>query len=554
MGKIGLMAIVSGFMQFSMLQKIGLVLGFGLFTFFPILAEVDATAVMKDIGQYSQLSPEKKEALIEKLSREHWKKMTPENRKKIQLACCKRSVQVLGFHSTGKNKGKLKVVKDPGEKAMLKIAGDYLNSLAPENVPAHPSAGDLFGKIPAKAPRVNCEVTIDPSVVRWHSTGVYAAPGEVVTLVFPEAWINKDLKVFVSGHRDRISVKKSLMRLPTSPSRSYSVTSKKVQVAGTFGGAIYIDTGNKQRDGQPFTVTISNALQAPYFVLGKTEVVEWKNSLRQAPAPYAELVTDRIALSFPSVWVRDIEDPTELLQYWDRVVKLHDELGGMANVRFGPERVNVDVQISVGLFHAGYPAQGPQKQCRGVVDLEKLKTKGNWGWFHEMGHESQRRPDKAWGWNNPYTFDNSIETTVNLFSSHAMDRMKMVDRGGWSWTASSDEVTQRAHKILSGKKRYPELGAGEKLTMYLQLRDQFGWETIQKVLAGYSNDQDKQPDVLPKGNQAKRDAFLVRMSKASGHNLTPFLQDLWGIEMSPDAIDKVKDLPVWVPKGYQKYL
>jgi len=548
------MAIVSEFMQFSMLQKMGWVLSLGLFTLSPILAEVDAAVVVKDIGQYSQLSSEKKEALIEKLSRKHWKKITPEDRKKIQLACCKRSTQVIGFHSTGKKKGKLKVVKDPGEKAMLKIAGDYLNSLSPENVPAHPSAGDLFGEIPAKAPRVNREVTIDPSVVRWHSTGVYAAPGEVVTLIFPEAWINKDLKVFVSGHRDRISVKKSLMRLPTSPSRSYSVTSKQVQVAGAFGGAIYIDTGNKQRDGQPFTVKIFNALQAPYFVLGKTEVVEWNNSLRQAPAPYAELVTDRIALSFPSAWVRDIEDPTELLQYWDRVVKLHDELGGMANVRFGPERVNVDVQISVGLFHAGYPAQGPQKQCRGVVDLEKLKTKGNWGWFHEMGHESQRRPDKAWGWNNPYTFDNSIETTVNLFSSHAMDRMKMADRGGWSWTASSDEVTQRAHKILSGKKRYPELGAGEKLTMYLQLRDQFGWKTIQKVLAGYSNDQDKQSDVLPKSNQAKRDAFLVRMSKAAEHNLTPFLQDLWGIEMSPDAIDKVKDLPVWVPKGYQKYL
>lgn len=510
-----------------------------------MVAELPAS-VAEDIRGYDQLTEEKQEEVKNQLSRRVFRKFSPEQQKKIRQACVEFSAKVIGR----KPNGRLKGVNDDGQKVILKFAGDYLNSLPPEKTPAHPRAGDLYGKIPAGAKRVSRAVRIDPAVVRWHSTGLYAAPGEVVTLEFPAAWVGKGIKVRLSGHRDRISTRKKLHRLPSPPARSFAVDRPKVKVAGAFGGAIYIDTGGKAREGKPFDVRVSNALQAPYFVLGKTKVADWKSTLRKAPAPYAELVTGRIALSFPSAWIRDLEDPTELLKYWDKVVALHDELGGMAAVRQGPERVNVDVQISVGLFHAGYPAQGPQRQCRAVVDLEKLKVRGNWGWFHEMGHEAQRRPDKAWGWNNPYTFDGSIEVTVNLFSAHAMDRLKMADRGGWSWTASATEVEKHARKALAGGKKYPQMGAGQKLAMFLQIRDKFGWAPIQKVLAGYSRDQDTDPARLPKGNQAKRDTFLVRMSLATKHNLAPFMQDLWGIPLSPESVAKVKHLPTWRPDGF----
>lgn len=509
----------------------------------------DVAALKRDILSYSQLSGKQREALAGRLSKQSIKSIKPEQWKQIQRACAKASADMIGREANGR----LKQVRAAGGKAILKLAGDYLNSLPAAKTPAHPSAQTLFGPIPAKAPRISRSVRIDPGVVRWHSTGLYAAPGELVTLVFPEAWIGKGLYVHVSGHRDNISVKKNLQRLPGKPSRSFPVDRREVKVASSFGGALYIDTGNKVRDEAPFEVQVSDVLQAPYFVLGESDPKQWREHGRLAPAPYAELVSKRIALSFPSAWIRELEDPSELIAYWDKVVELHDELGGMANTRRGPERVNVDVQISVGLFHAGYPMQGPQTHCRGVVDLEKLKSQGNWGWFHELGHESQRRPDKAWGWNNPYTFDNSVEVTVNLFSTHAMDRLGLQKRGGWSWTGSPEEVQKRAHKALAAKKNYTEMGAGEKLGMYLLLRERFGWESIGKVLAGYSRDQDA-GKALPKGNQAKRDAFALRMSQQVGHNLTPYLEDLWGIKISPETASQLQDLPVWMPKGFETYL
>jgi hypothetical protein len=506
----------------------------------------DTPTLAGDIERYGELPQERQQAVAQALSKQAWRKLPPAERDSVGEACFQRSGKTLGK----KSNGQLKVVKDEGEKLILKRAGDYLNSRPPEKVPAHPAAGDIYGAIPTDASRVTRSVKIDPAVVRWHSTGLYAAPGEVVELIFPDEWVGKDLRVQLSGHRDHIPAKSALRRTPASPARTVSVETHSVKVAGAYGGAIYIDTGRQPREEKAFSVKIKNALEAPYFVLGTTDVQTWRNTLRNAPAPYAEFVTDRVAFSFPSAWIRDLDDPTELLEYWDTVVALHDELGGMAHVRNGPERVNVDVQISVGLFHAGYPAQGPQKQCRGMIDVAKLKQQGNWGWFHELGHEAQRRPDKAWGWNNPYTFDGSVEVTVNLFSAHAMDRIGMEQRGGWSWTASADAVEERAHKVLATKKPYPELGAGEKLSMYLLLRDAFGWESIQAVLASYTHDQDNQPDQLPKDNQSRRDEFLIRMSQTTKRNLAPYMQDLWGIPMSPAAVGQVEDLPVWMPEGF----
>lgn len=531
-------------MQSSSLLNIGVAAGLALLP----LGQLQA-GLAEDVKNFKTLEAAQKEDVVSKLSKRSLNKLNAEEKLEVQHACYEMSKQWIGSNG----KGGLKKVHDPAMGQILQIAGDYLESLPVEKTPAHPAAGAIFGEIPAGAARVSEVVEVNPWVVRWHSTGLYAAPGEVVTLKFPKEWVNKGLKVQVSGHVDKINVKNKLMRLPTSPARTFEVTSEEVKVAAAFGGAIYIDTGNERRKDGKFKVQIKDAVKAPLFELGKTDVQKWKSELRSAPAPYTEFVSPRIALSFPSEWVRELDDPTALMIYWDNVVKLHDELGGMGGVRYGPERVNVDIQISVGLFHAGYPTQGPVAHCRGVVELEQLKTKGNWGWFHEMGHESQRRPDKAWGWNNPYTFDGSIEVTVNLFSAHAMDRLEMKDRGGWSWTSSAYEVAKKAHKVLGEGKKYPEMGAGDKLAMYLQLRDGFGWDPIGKVLAGYSQDQDKRPGVLPKQNQAKRDVFMVRMSKQVKHNLAPFMRDVWGIEFSPEALEHVKDLPVWIPEGFEKY-
>lgn len=506
-------------------------------------ANIDVEARISGIKSLSEAD---RAALLDALQGAALKKLTAREREAVQKASLKFSEGAIGRRPNGK----LIEVTEPLEKRLLQIAGDYLNSLPPAKTSAHAKAGELFGSISPGAARVSRTVSVNPKSERWHGTGLYAAPGEVVVVKVPNEWTKRGLKVRISGHTDRIGLDKKLLRLPASPSRSFDVTEEETHAASAFGGAIYIDSGDKPLEEAPFSISISNAVAAPSFKLGSTSPDQWRNTLRSAPAPYAELMSDRIALSVPSEWVREIDDPTELMKFWDHIVELHDQLGGVSHIRTCPERVNVDVQISAGLFHAGYPTQGPQSACRGVTDLTKLKAEGNWGWFHELGHEAQRRPDKAWTWDNPYTFDGSIEATVNLFSAHAYNSLAISPKGGWTWTIDPKQVAEKAHQATDVGTSYAKADVGTKLAMWLQLRDGFGWEPIAALLKSYSDDQDKHPDSLPKNPQDERDQLCLRLSKQVKHNLYPFMHGVWGLEISDAARDQVASQPAWMPEGF----
>jgi hypothetical protein len=80
--------------------------------------------------------------------------------------------------------------------------------------------------------------------------------------------------------------------------------------------------------------------------------------------------------------------------------------------------------------------------------------------------------------------------------------------------------------------------------MYAQLYEAFGWEPFDRVFAEYAALGHGEH---PRGDNAKRDQWLVRMSKATGKNLGPFFQ-AWGVPTSEKARDSVKDLPSWMPE------
>jgi hypothetical protein len=452
-------------------------------------------------------------------------------------------------------------VTDSADKAALQREINTLGSQTVAETRAHRTAERSFGKIPADAPRLSKHVvTINGNWSGMLATGMYAAPGEVVEVTVPAELVGKKYFIRLSGHVDDISDNKAWRRMPSGIQRSYAIVQATTQVATPYGGAIYIDLldgadAKARRAYGDVNVTISGAIEAPYFILGKTSNAEWVSRIRQNPAPYAELVSEHLALSVPSSMIRKLDNPEALARYWDEFVAWQDWVGGTEKYRTGPDRINFDVQISAGYLHAGYPIQGPVDVASSVnlLDLEGLRKEGEWGYFHEVGHEMQNQ-SQLWGGydDNGFTFAGGVEVTVNIFAKAAADKMapfSSPDNGsGWGWAPYAGRVLQKAklavddpaHTTFNTKYQYP---------FYFSLADGFGWEMYRKVLSSYVQDALSKSGDFPRTDQEKKDQWLIRWSKLSGYNMVDYMVNRWKLEVTPAAIKTVNELglPSWLP-------
>jgi len=416
-----------------------------------------------------------------------------------------------------------------------------LRSTPAEKVKAHPSAKGFPYDVPADAKRVARELAVDTSVPDWHSTGLYAAPGEVIEVTVPEPAAGKGLGVRIGPHTDTIWHLNSWQRWP-SISWHQKITGPVTRIASPFGGLIYIEAPRNAGLGT-VSVRIASAVEAPYYVLGKTDANQWRSSIRNRPAPWAELESPGIILTVPSKVVRNLDDPEELMKFWNRVIELEDELAcWKSGDRKRPERMLTDQQISAGYMHSGYPVMTFLDVIETNVSIAKLtgtKDKpAGWGQWHELGHNHQ---------SGDWTPSGTGEVTVNLFSMYVINKLHGVPLDG-TRPEHLMRAKRQAHirRYLSSQQTPSNWDPFTGLVMYYQLIDAFGWETLKKVIAGY---RDLRGGERPRNDVQKWDQWMVRYSKATGKNLGPFFQK-WRVPVSQSAVDSIKDLPAWMHEDF----
>ena len=414
-----------------------------------------------------------------------------------------------------------------------------------ESVRAHPAAADFPGAVPPAAARIGRRVAVDTAVPRWHSTGLYAAPGELVTVTVPDAAARSGgLHIRVGAHTDAIWDHAEWRRMPEI-SRRFAVSRSRMHVANAFGGLIYVEV-EPHLDLGTLQVEIQGAVAAPLFVDGETDPVEWREEVRHAPAPWAEIAGRNIVLTTEAGVVRQLDDPSAVAEVWDRVLDLDAELAGWPVPRPHPERFVVDRQLTEGYMHAGYPMMAHLDQKARLVDAVHLRTcryeptQSNWGFFHEAGHLHQ---------SSHWTFDGTSEVTVNLFTLYVHEFLCGIPVAE-NWRGSEEFRTRQMLRHDFDRpdferwKRDPFLA----LAMYEQMQQAFGWDAFREVFAEYLRTPTEE---LPHNDDGeKRDQWLMRFSRTVGHNLGPFFQ-AWGVPTSLAARDAVAELPVWLPAESQ---
>jgi hypothetical protein len=405
-----------------------------------------------------------------------------------------------------------------------------LKTLPPRQVRADLSAAVFPGAVPAGAHRVRRTVSVDTAVPGWHSTGLYAPAGKVITASAPAGTAAK-LSLRIGCHTDELWDKDVWNRCPEIT--LHKPLDGETALANPFGGPIYVEVG---KAAGTVGVTIAGGVEAPYFILGQTLPAQWRQS-RLAPAPWAELATSKVILSVPAEVVRGLDDPTALMQYWDRVLDCDAALAGISSQRARPERYVPDVQISAGYMHSGYPIMTHLDAAPMMVNVAQLTAGDNaWGLYHEMGHNHQS-PD--------WTFDGTGEVTVNLFTMYVIEQLcHLPPMQGRAAPTNAQQTKARLAYRAEGKnfetwKKKPFLA----LQMYVELIDAFGWDALKKVLAEYRG---LPAGEHPKTDAEKRDQWMVRYGRTVGRNLGPFF-DAWGVPVSARAKAQLSSLPPWMP-------
>jgi len=233
------------------------------------------------------------------------------------------------------------------------------------------------------------------------------------------------------------------------------------------------------------------------------------------------------------------------MAYWDTVMEGAYTFYAEPH-RPRSERYCVDRQISAGYMHSGYPIMTWEDVQDTFCDVKKLRSDGGptWGFYHEMGHNFQQ---------GDWTFDGTGEVTNNLLSLYLAEKLNNVrpDDYGKAHPAMAPKAIQdRLAKYLAAGHSFEQWKDDPflALTMYYQLRVDFGWEPFTKVFAEYRK---LTPAQRPNGELAKHDQWMVRFSKAIGKNLGPFFQ-AWGVPTSEAARQSIANLPEWMPKDWPK--
>ncbi len=387
---------------------------------------------------------------------------------------------------------------DSAEQARVRgIVEAYWASIDPDRCVPHPDAELFPGPVAPGADRVITAVNIPLNIPRRHSTGLYAAPGERITFRIPADDIDKGFVARIGCHSDNLlGGRRDVWHRWPVLTNAKPLNARTVEMANPFGGPIYIEIpgrGEWERTRDRVRVEIVGAVEAPFFELGKTTKAEWDNR-RLAPAPWGELVSGRMVLSVPSELLRKLPYPEDLMKVWERIVDTGDWLAAIGPRR-SPERIVADAEISIGWMHSGYPIMCYLASAPDMVSIRHLTTEGNWGFFHELGHNRQSR---LW------TYAGYTEVTCNLFSLICMERIagKKVGQG-------HSDLVPLANELALDNKAH----AGSPfhlLAQYYHPIAAFGWEPLQATFDELNDRKDI----------AKADGLVTRTNNRAGRTLT----------------------------------
>jgi len=271
-----------------------------------------------------------------------------------------------------------------------------------------------------------------------------------------------------------------------------------------YGGPIVLRSD--QRRAKQISVSIANAVQAPYFKRGVTTEAEWL-ARRQLDVPLAEIESNLLVIHAPAseIRTRTYAEMVELTRHYDAVMTRINELAGLSPTAAlphtapqGKQRIAEDIQIGGGWGHNGFPVM-VYREWSLLNPADVSRRAEGWGVWHEIGHNYQMG---AWA------DVMGGEVSVNWWSLYVEEKLHGTSR------LILEDVYKRAQVRLNNPaitNKWRDADAFDQLTLFEQLRivhPTLNWGIYTQMIRHYREMRQSAYDAL--NTDAKKTNYFVR--------------------------------------------
>eukprot|EP00729_Bicosta_minor_P004071 gene4071-14287_t len=396
-----------------------------------------------------------------------------------------------------------------------------------------------------------------------HSTGLYALPGEPVTITMSGS-CSHGIACTIGNAIDKLWNQSELSakewtRHPEEATYT-SLTEKKeetITIANHSGGLVYIESSGsilQTRVGAPKVhenldifaqAVLHNCIPAPVYRAGKTTDEEWMQLLQcDSRVLHGELVGKRITLTLPIDVVMSIEDPSGVVEFWDAVIDHLEDLTFRPEIdSFNIIRLLTDKQGGVQtLKHDPYAMSISEEDAAVIVKISELSTTNFKTFWRVLTLVTELFESALWP---RFASGQCWKNTLSLYVCNYFLGMKLEPL-----VQNELEIESRATDFMmpSSRKRALLVGDHDTALCVLLIRT-FGWKGIRKIFAQYARlEKWKSPKVF----RERVDVFVCIVSQMATRDMRPFFE-LWNLHSSSPATMKQHllevyfDLPKWIP-------
>jgi len=424
-----------------------------------------------------------------------------------------------------------------GSDGKLYLSGEYIGRDLYKHVF---SLGLYGGNVSDSEKAVKKVMKINPVSTTNYITGLYAPPGEVITVEISEedlANIGGSLTFLIGHytHNNIYSVNSANVGIKRVPNLTNSLTiTKTTGYIGSFiGGPIYISNPSKTKQ---FTVTITGAVPYKHIIFGTTTKEEFE-AMSDYTAPFFEFdIRDSIRYSgaLSSVQNYDYDNLINNLMFWDKCVRTSRQVPSGSNKNLGIHFLFDPCVNSKGALALAYVGrnwcQVPPSFAM-ALDYETATKYGVWGHIHELNHHFQK-----FGFNSV-----SNEVTNNVVN--IVEYILYTQLSGLRNAYSNAALTK-----ISGNHNYmnPEYSlnslvtsppsSADEIRFYEPIIQAFGPHLFLKVTS-YA------------GGKAGVDLFTDSLVNVLYYDFTYYVENILNLVISDDKKAEIEELnyPIFIP-------